>query len=254
MAAEDIETFVPTGRDSLLKTGSRWLKYKRADDDIGPGLWRIHDGLYDLRPYINRHPGGPEWLQMTEGHDITEAFEAAHVRGRVVEAILKKYLLKTTAKPRKSKATFREDGFYRTLKAKAEKVLYSPDVGGPGPTLKTHLLQDSLALTFIILMVLMSVKGSFLLAACCGIVLGMNTSCAHNLFHQSNTWRRFYWDMSLLSSWDWRVTHMLSHHLHTNTYNDIEIYGIEPLVAFLPSAGKNWVQRFLVHIYIQVLY
>ena len=84
------------------------------------------------------------------------------------------------------------------------------------------------------------------------IVKGMNTSCAHNFFHQSNSWRRFYWDLSLLSSWDWRVTHMMSHHLHTNTYNDIEVYGIEPFISFLPNPKKNFAQKFLVHLYIYV--
>ena len=46
---------------------------------------------------------------------------------------------------------------------------------------------------------------------------------------------------------------MLSHHLHTNTYNDIEIYGIEPFVSFLPTK-KNWLQKYLSHGYINVFY
>ena len=81
----------------------------------------------------------------------------------------------------------------------------------------------------------------------------MNTSAAHNFFHQKDSWRRYYWDLSLLSSRDWRVTHMLSHHLHTNTYNDIEIYGIEPFVAFLPTS-KNWMQKYFSHFYIFIFY
>lgn len=71
---------------------------------------------------------------------------------------------------------------------------------------------------------------------------------------QADCWRRFYWDFSLLSSRDWRVSHMLSHHLHTNTYNDIEVYGIEPFLAFLPTREKNFAQKYLVHFYIQVFY
>ena len=46
---------------------------------------------------------------------------------------------------------------------------------------------------------------------------------------------------------------MLSHHLHTNTYNDIEIYGIEPYLSFLPTK-KNWLQKYLVHGYINAFY
>ncbi len=29
----------------------------------------------------SQHPGGPQWLTNTRGHDITEAFEAAHIFG-----------------------------------------------------------------------------------------------------------------------------------------------------------------------------
>ena len=58
----------------------------------------MHDGLYNLDDFISKvedqsftkekqlfenlqHPGGPQWLTNTRGHDITEAFEAAHIFG-----------------------------------------------------------------------------------------------------------------------------------------------------------------------------
>ena len=89
-------------------------------------------------------------------------------------------------------------GFYQTLKNKAEKILYSKKVGGPGPNLRTFLLQDFLAFSCIFLMIFAGLKNSLNLSMIAGLVLGMNTSCAHNFFHQSNTWRRFYWDISLV--------------------------------------------------------
>ncbi len=139
------ETYYPTGRDALLKTAYRWLGYKRTDDDLGDPkkekLWRIHDNLYDFTDFSSKHPGGEEWLTMTEGHDITEAFEACHIRGLKVEAIAKKYFVRKTTKPRKSFYTFAEDGFYKTLKRRAEKVLYSKEVGGPHPSTRSYLLQ-----------------------------------------------------------------------------------------------------------------
>ena len=250
MAAK--ESIIPTGRNYLMKTANRWLKFKAQDDAIGSGLWRIHDGLYDLRAYIDKHPGGPDWLEMTEGQDITEAFEAAHVRGGKVEKILKKYWVKDTDMPRTSPFTFAPNGFYRTLKAKAEKVLYDPKVGGPGPTFKALILQDFLASTCLVLMFIGAWKNSMFWSALAGLVLGMNTSAAHNFFHQADSWRMYYWDLSVLSSRDWRISHMLSHHLHTNTLKDLEVSGIEPYVAFLPEPNKNWIQRFSSQLYINV--
>lgn len=55
----------PSLRDHPLKTGIRWLKSKRADDGA-EGLWRVHDSLYDLSKFINEHPGGSEWLELTQ--------------------------------------------------------------------------------------------------------------------------------------------------------------------------------------------
>ena len=138
------------------------------------------------------------------------------------------------------------------LKAKAEKVLYNPKVGGPGPTLKSQAVQDTLAITFIVCMILSTWTNSLVMSAITGLILGMTTSAAHNFFHQADSWRMYYWDLSFLSSRDWRITHMLSHHLHTNTFKDIEVSGIEPYISFMPYADKNWVQRFFACFYINV--
>lgn len=46
--------FYPTNRDILLKTSESWMNGKRLDDNLGPGLWRVHDGLYDLRDFAAR--------------------------------------------------------------------------------------------------------------------------------------------------------------------------------------------------------
>lgn len=55
----------PTFRDEPLKTVYRWLEGKRHDDGA-EGLWRIHDTLYDLTEFVERHPGGPEWIRLTK--------------------------------------------------------------------------------------------------------------------------------------------------------------------------------------------
>ena len=60
-----------------------------------------------------RHPGGAEWIEMTEGQDITEAFEAAHIRGHLADAIAKKYFVKKIVKPRNSVTTFEETGWLK---------------------------------------------------------------------------------------------------------------------------------------------
>lgn len=55
----------PTLRDHPLHTADIWLRGKRADDGA-EGLWRLYDGLYDFSEFINNHPGGSDWLELTK--------------------------------------------------------------------------------------------------------------------------------------------------------------------------------------------
>lgn len=89
---------------------------KRKDDAVEDGLWRIHNTLYDLTEFVHQHPGGVDWIQMTKGHDITEAVETHHVFQDRLQPFLRKYKVRDTDKPRNSRLTFDKDGFYVTLR------------------------------------------------------------------------------------------------------------------------------------------
>ena len=66
------------GRQDFINSPEAWLANKREGDGIDPGLWRIHDKLYDLSVFAKKHPGGAMWIESTIGTDITEAFEVSH--------------------------------------------------------------------------------------------------------------------------------------------------------------------------------
>lgn len=96
----------------------------RQTDDKAEGLWRIHDKLYDLRDFVDLHPGGKDWIRFTEGTDITEAFEVHHVYAEKAEKLLDNFYVREATQPRNFKLTFNENGFYRTFKRRAaEKLL-----------------------------------------------------------------------------------------------------------------------------------
>lgn len=221
-----------------------WLSGKRTDDNIGP-YWRIHNKLYDLTDFADRHPGGKMWIEVTKGTDITEAFESAHISGNA-EKLLKKFCVKDISTPRNSPYTFHEDGFYKTFKRKVQPILKEI---GTGPSWKSLLIQDGLALVFVGLAIASSVLSSFTLAAFAGATLCLVISCAHNFFHQRDNWRMHYFDMSFATAYDWRVTHALSHHLYTNTANDIEISIFVPVWEYLPKPNKTFLQRYGTIIY-----
>lgn len=72
---------------------------------------------------MDKHPGGADWIQLTKGQDITEAFNIHHLNMEKVKPLLEKYRVKDTTRPRNVKLTFEEDGFYMTLKRKVAAKL-----------------------------------------------------------------------------------------------------------------------------------
>jgi len=243
------DDFYPSNRDDFLKSSHRWLRAKIKDDDCG-GLWRVGDQLYDLSKFEKIHPGGAEWISMTKGTDITEAFETMHALG-VPVSTLSKYLVKQATSPRNYRHTFAEDGFYGQLKRRAAKVLVQT---GTAPDWRSKLTQDILTVCFCLGFGVCCWAPSWPAIGLTGLLLGLQTSCAHNWFHlrDSQAWRRYFFDLSLLSHRDWRISHALSHHLHTNTYTDVEVTAVEPYMSFLPQEKNVFVRRmspFLLHLF-----
>jgi hypothetical protein len=60
----------PSNRDDIIRGCWKYMEGRRLDDGA-EGLWRVHDKLYDLTTYINRHPGGRHWLELSK---VSESF------------------------------------------------------------------------------------------------------------------------------------------------------------------------------------
>ena len=89
---------------------------KRRDDNLG-SLWRVHNKLYDLSGFIGKHPGGSDFIRLSQGNDITEGFESSHmVNVDQIEKILAKHYVRDAETLRNSPYTFKPDGFYNRLK------------------------------------------------------------------------------------------------------------------------------------------
>jgi cytochrome b involved in lipid metabolism len=80
-----------------------WMDEKRERDaelwqsDI-TNYWIIENKLYDLNNFIDRHPGGKVWLNMTKGQDVTELFIVHHLDEKKVRDVLAKYYVGETKK------------------------------------------------------------------------------------------------------------------------------------------------------------
>ncbi|CRK94930.1 CLUMA_CG008421, isoform A [Clunio marinus] len=236
----------PTYRDDFVNGTWKWIEGRQIDDNA-EGLWRVHDKLYDLEKFVAAHPGGREWLTLTKGLDITEAFEAYHLTEKASK-MLKKYYVKEANLPRNYKFTFKDDGFYRTLKRRAAKVYEKMD---KSPLWKSKIISDLnlflfffTSLMFVRVRELQSIKIilGFLAPLSCVTLMGT----AHNFIHQRNNWRMYLSVLIGVDMREWRVFHAFSHHLYPNTLNDLEISGIGGFI-FSKSDRIVW-HDFLVGI------
>lgn len=55
----------PSKRNEGIPNVEAWLEGKQIDDGA-ENLWRIHNKLYDLKSFVDRHPGGAMWLNLTK--------------------------------------------------------------------------------------------------------------------------------------------------------------------------------------------
>jgi hypothetical protein len=68
----------PTYRKEPIKHAELWMESKKVDDNTG-GLWRVHDALYDFTDWIDKHPGGSDWLKLTKVHPTEFSMCITHI-------------------------------------------------------------------------------------------------------------------------------------------------------------------------------
>lgn len=224
-----------------------WLEDKQETDGA-EGLWRIHDNLYDLTDFVNKHPGGKDWLELTKGTDITEAFEVHHLSSKPKD-LLKGFFVGKAKTKRNVPYTFEENGFYKSLKREVIEVLKTV----PNQSRKTtNFFVDSLLILVFTFSVISNSYWNYFLGIISGMLLGMLTTAAHNYMHRRDNFRMYYFQFSLMQVRQWRISHILSHHLHTNTINDLEITDWEPLFQYM-AVKKSLRLRYLVYFYLPLM-
>jgi len=199
----------PSFRNETLFGGNwEWLHGRRADDGA-EGLWRVHDKLYDLKDFVAKHPGGKEWLVMTEGTDITESFEAYHIKD-TAKQVLSKYYAREAVQPRNYRFTYDEKGFFKTLQRRiAERVekLDKRDLW------KSKFLLDSVVVALFLTSILAvrAEKGyaSYFMTSIAGWLLAMIFQVGHNFIHQRNNIRMYAVNLLPLGFRDIRLAHAI---------------------------------------------
>lgn len=114
------------------------------------------------------------------------------------------------------------------------------------------MVDSLLLLTFCLSVLAVNVPYVFLVA---GLALTLLVNGAHGYLHQADNIRMYYFDLAGLSHREWRVSHVLSHHLFTNSLLDMEAVNLEPLMSWMPRAAiKNLVNRYGAWLYGPLVY
>ena len=100
--------------------------------------------------------------------------------------IIEKYFVKKCSTKRATFYTFHEDGFYMTLKRRAQKVFKEV---GTGPSMASLMIQDGLMISFHTFLFLAIFKTSLLSVFLAAVCLGMLMGSSHNFWHQSDNFR-----------------------------------------------------------------
>merc|ERR1712232_247370 len=79
--------------DETYTTTSTNVNNKKDEDDVNVfHLWNIHGESYDLRSFVEYHPGGVEAIELGRGRtDCTALFESYHPFTNQHRIVLEKY-------------------------------------------------------------------------------------------------------------------------------------------------------------------
>jgi len=211
--------------------------------------WRIGNKYYDLTPFLDRHPGGRQILELARDRfdDCTYVFEAHHPDFIKARQVLQKYEVKDVVPERKSEYPdlMPEDSFYSSLRLKVAK--YLKEAGGPGPTAECLRLWWITLFLWCVGFSLMVYTGSIWATLGTSLVGAWLGGFGHNFVHQPKH-RHFGYSLDLLgfSSEGWVREHNLQHHMYTNTPLDNHFNGTEPFIRVDPTKHRLWFQKWIV--------
>lgn len=91
-------------------------------------------------------------------------------------------------------------------------------------------------LAYIIFTILSATYSSYYLAVVTGLLISFQLLISHNYFHRKDNFRMMGINLSGSDYTSWRISHVMSHHIYTNSYYDVEVTYIEPFLQWLPRS------------------
>jgi fatty acid desaturase len=238
----------------------------------------VKDKVYDVSPYVSRHPGGP-LISVAAGADCTHLFKAYHLKQERADRMLKRYYkgeldVASIVSPlvryrgEKASSSAKDEEFYTVLKQRVGRYFKENNLD---PTFSWQML----AKTFAVLTTLgasyyaafwstdMPFAFSFGAALLYGFAAAeVGTCIQHDANHGSYTRNAPFKALMCLtldlvgaSSFIWRQQHVVGHHCFTNVDGrDPDIGVADPdLKKYAPTQPTRWYHKYQ-RFYLPVLY
>ncbi len=227
-----------------------------------PNLWCIDNKLYDLTPFISKHPGGEQWLHSTKGMDITGYYYTHHLNQKKVSNILSKYYVKDLSKNVDDLHTFKWNKDCNYFKLQNKIHIHLTNKYGDKYNQHRWSLHILSFLSFIIWCIafyFLCIYPSIYTAIIAGCFLHPFIGIGHNYFHQADfkgfygmeTYWRYLFNFTMFSFESWRLSHAISHHLDINLSDDFEVSALEPIIYCMTNSPTN---SPFVYIYIHLFH
>ena len=222
--------------------------------------WTVYrDVAYDLKPFLDKHPGGNWLLNLSIGRDCTALIESYHLRPEVSSAkfrqlpVLEDFPVDAVPKsPRPN-----DSPIYNSIRDRVRKELFPVEgkamhrTGGDAAALT---IIGTAAAAYAIYANLPGVISGALLGLA-GAWIGLTIQhCGNHGAMSPKVWVNNALGMTddLIggSSLMWRYHHQVSHHIHCNDNAlDQDVYTAMPLLRFDARQPKKWFHKFQ-HLYL----
>ena len=193
----------------------------------------IHGVIYDVTDFQKLHPGGSVIFLLNNGLDATSLYESVHINMDCVNKRLQ-HLPHLGTYKMPTKFSYKR---YSSLRENVLTIFPSRESRSMSWSSFINLLLLCF-LTLVVHCLLWSFEfGSMSWFVCIIISAFLNSVCGgygHSSLHKFH-WTSILLDWNGLSTFEWMIEHVISHHPHVNTNRDHDAISMEPFLAWLPD-------------------
>ena len=242
----------------------------------------IEDKVYDVTAFLDKHPGGREYLMLAAGRDNTDLFASYHPFTSAPRSMLAQYEIGRVATRQYPK--FRPDsGFYSTLCKRVDAYFKANKIDSKAafPSIWRMTFAMTVHVTAYLLLFSAFFERVFPTVASAGLawwglkllaatLLGWSLDlgllhamhdCSHSsVGHNESIWKyygRFFSEAYAGSSMvSWHNQHVVGHHIYTNVYSvdpDLPVAASGDIRLIAPQQNWSFLYRFQ-HLYLIPLY